>query len=246
MSAKLAIIGGSGMDTLAGAETLERVTPATPFGEPSDACLKVRLAGRECWFLARHGERHRLAPHLVNYRANLWALESLGAAEVIALSAVGAIRPGVAPGTLALPDQIVDYTWGREHTYFDGRSAPLAHVELTRPYSERLREALRAAARAADCPCEPDGVLAVTQGPRLETAAEIDRLERDGADYVNMTGMPEAALAAELGLDYACLALIVNRAAGRGQGSIHADIETHLTAAGERAFTILDNYLGTT
>jgi 5'-methylthioadenosine phosphorylase len=168
--------------------------------------------------MARHGDGHSIAPHQVNYRANLWALKEKGAREIVSVAAVGGIRGDLGPGTIVVPHQIVDYTWGRMNTYFEG-VAPVKHVDFTEPYSDRLRSRLLAAARACGEPAVDGAVYAVTQGPRLETAAEVDRLERDGADVVGMTGMPEAALAREIELDYAAIAVVVNHAAGRGASS---------------------------
>src|SRR4051812_10878191 len=172
-------------------------------------------------FLARHGYGHTIAPHEVNYRANLWALKEAGALEVVSVASVGAIRPNIPPGALLMPHQVIDYTWGRHATFFEGRGAPVNHIDFTEPYSRVLREKLQAAAKAARETMIDRGTYAATQGPRLETAAEIDRLERDGADIVGMTGMPEAALAREISLEYATIAVVANYAAGRGD-SAHA------------------------
>jgi 5'-methylthioadenosine phosphorylase len=167
-------------------------------------------------FLARHGYGHTIAPHEVNYRANLWALKEAGALEVVSVASVGAIRAGIAPGALVLPHQIIDYTWGRHATFYEGRGVPVNHIDFTEPYSAGLRQKLRNAAQHCGEKLAERGVYAATQGPRLETAAEIDRLERDGADLVGMTGMPEAALAREVSLEYAAIAVVANFAAGRG------------------------------
>ncbi len=167
-------------------------------------------------FLARHGYGHTLAPHEVNYRANIWALHDAGVKDVVALNSVGGIRPDLSPGVIAVPEQIIDYTWGRKCTFFEGVGEPVMHVDFTQPYTEALRQRITQAAAAAAEPVMAGGVYACTQGPRLETAAEIDRLERDGAAMVGMTGMPEAALARELQLQYASIAVVANHAAGRG------------------------------
>jgi 5'-methylthioinosine phosphorylase len=171
-------------------------------------------AGRECLFLARHGVPHRIAPHRINYRANLWALRELAATEVLGVNAVGGIHPDMPTGALVLPDQLVDYTWGREQSVCDGESAPLDHIDFTRPYCASLRGRLLKAAASEEIDLVDFGTYGVTQGPRLETAAEVRRLANDGCDLVGMTGMPEAAIAAELGLPYASLCLVVNPAAG--------------------------------
>ena len=216
----IAIIGGSGLDTLPGFEVLGESHHATRWGLPAAAVLRGRYAGREVLFLPRHGVAHHLPPHRINYRANLRALADCGASGVLAVAAVGGIAPGMAPGCLAVPHQIIDYTWGREHTYFDGASGQVAHVDFTDPYDAGLRGALLEAGRATGIALVARGVYGATQGPRLESAAEIERLARDGCDLVGMTGMPEAALARELALPYACLAVVANRAAGRGDGPL--------------------------
>jgi len=211
----LAIIGGSGLSKLASMEVKTRKVARTPYGEPSGALTFGRLNARDVVFLARHGYGHTIAPHDVNYRANLWALKDAGAEAVVSVASVGGIRDDIAPGALLVPHQIIDYTWGRHATYFEGRGSPVNHIDFTEPYSRSLRAKLLQA--AADCgeALIERGVYAATQGPRLETAAEIDRLERDGADIVGMTGMPEAALARELSLEYATIAVVANYAAGR-------------------------------
>jgi 5'-methylthioinosine phosphorylase len=234
------IIVGSGFAGYLGGEPAG--VRGTRWGEASAALERVDLGAGSAWVLARHGERQDIPAHAVNYRANLSLLESAGARRIVALNTVGVITRTCAPGELAVPSQVLDYTWGREHTYFTGGAAGLRHIEFTLPFSQALRTELLAAAGLAGVTCHAGGVCAVTQGPRLETAAEIDRLERDGADFVGMTAMPEAALAAELGLDYACLALAVNRAAGRGAGSIHADVDTHTRAARGAALAVLEAF----
>jgi len=217
----LAIIGGSGLSKLGNMEVTNRRVARTPYGEPSGALTFGRICDTDVVFLARHGYGHTIAPHEVNYCANLWALKEAGALSVISVASVGGIRPAFAPGTLALPHQIIDYTWGRRSTYFEGQGAPVNHIDFTEPYSSPLRVRILKAAQAAGQPLIDRGVYAATQGPRLETAAEINRLDRDGADLVGMTGMPEAALAREISLDYAAIAVVANYAAGRSE-SEHA------------------------
>lgn len=214
----LAFIGGSGLYDMAAIENRDRVRPMTPWGEPSAALLRGEIADQEVLFLARHGVDHHLPPHRVNYRANIAALAMLGARAIVATTAVGGIRG--ATGDIVIPHQIIDYTWGREHTYFDGGQAHPEHVDFTEPFAEALRRALLEAAAASTINVTDGGVYAATQGPRLETAAEIDRLERDGCTIVGMTGMPEAALAREKSLPYANVSLIVNPAAGRAEAPI--------------------------
>jgi 5'-methylthioinosine phosphorylase len=210
----LAIIGGSGSGLPSGfrAQRLER--PATRWGEPSAAIHVGMLAELPALYLARHGEPHLLAPHRINYRANIQALQDLAATHVIAINAVGGIGPDALTGSLCVPDQIIDYTWGRESSFFDGSVLALDHIEFAAPYDAWLSQQLCDAAAAAGIALRNGGVYGCTQGPRLETAAEIRRMQRDGCDLVGMTAMPEAVLARELGLPYACMAMVVNRAAG--------------------------------
>jgi len=224
----LGIIGGTGLTELAGLEILRREMSATPYGAPSGPLTFGRLHGREVVFLARHGHDHSIPPHRVNYRANLFALQAAGATQVLAVAAVGGIATELAPGRLAFPHQIIDYTWGRMHTLFDEPGTPVTHVDFTAPYTELLRQQLITAAAACGVDAEPRGVYGAMQGPRLETAAEIDRMARDGCTMVGMTGMPEAGIARELELAYACCAVVANRAAGRGSVAIHAELEQHL------------------
>ena len=218
----LAIIGGSGLTQLGNLDVTHRKAARTPYGEPSGALTFGKLRGRDVMFLARHGYGHTIPPHAVNYRANIWALRAEGATEIVSVASVGGIRADLDPGTLVVPHQIIDYTWGRPATFFEGEEVPVTHVDFTHPYTEALRHKLLAAARACAEVMLDGAVYAATQGPRLETAAEIDRLERDGADLVGMTGMPEAALARELDLAYAAIAVVVNHAAGRSES--HAGI----------------------
>jgi len=209
----LAIIGGTGLTQLANLEVSRRQVVGTPYGEPSGPLTFGAIRGVPAVFLARHGYGHTIPPHQVNYRANLWALKEQGA--IVSVVSVGGIRADLGPGKIVVPHQIVDYTWGRMSTFFENE-APVKHVDFTEPYTAGLRNRLLSAAKACGEPVVDGAVYAATQGPRLETAAEIDRLERDGADIVGMTGMPEAALAREIELGYAAIAVVVNHAAGRG------------------------------
>jgi 5'-methylthioinosine phosphorylase len=214
--ALVAIVGGSGLSKLGNMEVTQRRVARTPYGEPSGALTFGRIRGREVVFMARHGYGHTIAPHEVNYRANVWALKDAGADCVISVASVGGIRKDILPGMLLLPDQVIDYTWGRAATFYEGAGVPVNHIDFTEPYTRALRRRLVEAAAACGEKILVGGVYAATQGPRLESAAEITRLERDGADIVGMTGMPEAALARELSLDYAAIAVVANYAAGRG------------------------------
>ncbi|WP_018952468.1 S-methyl-5'-thioinosine phosphorylase [Thioalkalivibrio sulfidiphilus] len=228
----LAIIGGTGLTTLKGLEITRREVMHTPYGEPSGPLTHGLLAGREVVFLARHGYSHTIPPHQVNYRANIWALKHAGVHGVVAVAAVGGITAEMAPRRIAFPDQIIDYTWSRAHTFFDQDLTHVTHVDFTEPYDPSLRQRLIAAARSIGVDAVERGTYAATQGPRLETAAEINRLERDGCDMVGMTGMPEAVLARELELPYATCAVIANWAAGRGEGEITMDeVQENIAAA---------------
>lgn len=238
-----AIIGGSGLAKLSALEAPRRQVVRTPFGEPSGALTFGRLGGAEVVFLARHGYGHTIAPHEINYRANLWALKELAVAGVISLATVGGIRADLGPGTLVVPDQIIDYTHSRKATFFEGAAGPVTHIDFTWPYSAALRQRLLAAATQCGEVVKDGGVYACTQGPRLETAAEIERIARDGGDLVGMTGMPEAALAREAQLEYAALAVVVNHAAGRGdsQQAIALDaLTTVLNATVARAVRVIE------
>jgi 5'-methylthioadenosine phosphorylase len=215
----IAIIGGSGLTQLANLQITHRQIVRTPYGEPSGPLTFGVIGSTKVVFLARHGYGHTLAPHEINYRANLWALHARGATQVVSICTVGGISPALGAGAIAIPDQIIDYTWGRTSTYFEGAEQPVTHIDFTHPYSEELRRVVIAAATDAGVPVVGTGTYAATQGPRLETKAEIDRLDRDGATMVGMTGMPEAALARELGLLYAHVAVVVNPAAGRGSSA---------------------------
>lgn len=210
----LAIIGGTGIDELEGLEVLAEHALQTPFGNPSRPVQEGRLGSAQLFFLQRHGSPGAIPPHLINYRANLWALKSLGVGGIVAINAVGGITAAMRPGRLLIPDQVIDYTYGREHTFDDGRDGALMHIDFTEPYERALRHELLASAEAAGVPHAASGVHGITQGPRLETAAEIKRMERDGCDVVGMTGMPEASLARELGIPYASICMVVNPAAG--------------------------------
>ena len=227
----LGIIGGTGIDQLQGLQLADSHQLDTPYGEPSRAVQEGRLGDQRIFFLQRHGSPRAIPPHLINYRANLWALQSLGVTDVVAINAVGGISASMRPGRLVIPDQLIDYTWGREHTFDTGADGSLMHIDFTHPYDPALRDALLEVARQEQLPHHGRGVHGVMQGPRLETAAEIRRMERDGCDLVGMTGMPEAVLAREMELCYASVSLVVNRAAGRGEGEITmAEIEQNLNS----------------
>jgi purine nucleoside phosphorylase len=217
----LALVGGTGLTELE--QSAEQLNFDTPYGMPSAPIRVVATEPLRLLFLPRHGNPHRLPPHCVNYRANLWALREAGADHVLAVYAVGGLHEPYAPATLAAPDQLIDYSWGRAHTYCDSGDVPLLHVDFTRPYEGSLRRHLLAAARDASLALTDGGCIGVFQGPRLESAAEIERARRDGCDMAGMTALPEAGLARELGLDYAGLAVVSNWAAGVGAGLLSED-----------------------
>lgn len=217
---RLAIIGGTGLTELSGLELVRKEMIRTPYGEPSGPLTHGRFCEHEIVFFARHGYGHTIPPHKVNYRANIWAMKQIGVSHVIAVAAVGGITDGLEPGMLVIPDQIMDYTHSRSHTFFENDLARITHIDFTEPYCPELREFICSGSRANHIDAVYEGVYAAMQGPRLETAAEINRLERDGCTVVGMTGMPEAALAKELGLCYAAINVVANKAAGRGEGEI--------------------------
>lgn len=239
-----AIIGGTGLTRLQGLDIRQALAPATPYGAASSEVLLGEYAGCPVAFMARHGHPHSIAPHQINYRANLWALRAAGASKIIAINAVGSIDADLNTGDFCVPDQIIDYTWGREHTLFAGELEQVTHIDFSHPYDQQLRMQLLSAVAAHGFACKSRGVYGCTQGPRLETAAEIRRMERDGCDIVGMTGMPEAALARELRLAYASLSLVVNPAAGKGSALITmAQIEQEVASGMERVRAVLAQLL---
>jgi 5'-methylthioinosine phosphorylase len=223
MTSRLAIIGGSGLDELVALQETGRTCPATPYGAVSAPLIHGYLGDQEIVFLARHGSDHTIPPHRINYRANIWALANSGISDVFAVTAVGGIASTTPPGRIVVPDQIIDYTAAREHTFFDGIGAQVNHIDFTYPFTEALRRRLIDAAARESLTVEKQGTYGATEGPRLETGAEIARLARDGCTLVGMTGMPEAALAREAGLNYANCSLVVNWAAGVTEEIISLD-----------------------
>ncbi|MGN6728962.1 MAG: S-methyl-5'-thioinosine phosphorylase [Rhodanobacteraceae bacterium] len=234
MAIDLAIIGGTGLYAFPGLGDIERREASTRWGAPSAPIVTGTLSGQRVAFLARHGEAHSLAPHRINFRANIAALHELGARRIVGINAVGGIRADMGPRVLVVPDQLIDYTCGRPSSFCDGQGEAVLHIDFSEPYSAALRADLLAASRKAGVDVVDGGCYAATQGPRLETNAEIARLRRDGCDLVGMTGMPEAALARELEIEYACLALVANWAAGCDPEAATISIEeihAHLAAA---------------
>lgn len=236
----LAIIGGTGLTQLQNLNIVKQSRLSTPFGDPSAPYIHGEINGKELIFLARHGNPHSIPPHKINYRANLWGLQALGVTQIIAVAAVGGISKDMQPAHIAIPDQIIDYSYGRQHTFFEDDLQAVTHIDFSYPYSAHLRAALINAAAAAKIQVSSTATYACTQGPRLETAAEIRRLSQDHCDLVGMTGMPEAALARELNLDYAALAVVANWGAGIVEGEITmAEIEQHLHTGMAKAMQIL-------
>ena len=211
---ELAVIGGTGLTKLSDFTVSRKEFIETPYGAPSAELLWGKLGNTELVFLPRHGEHHQFAPHKVNYRANIWALKSIGIKDVIGVAAVGGLTEKMGPKVICIADQLIDYTYGREHTFFQEQGEGVEHIDFTYPYDANLRQRLIDTANSIGLPVEATGCYGATQGPRLETAAEVQRLIRDGNDLVGMTGMPEAALAKEAGMRYANLSLVVNWGAG--------------------------------
>lgn len=237
---KLAIIGGTGLNKIPNLEITHREVCHTPYGEPSAALTYGRIDGCEVIFLPRHGATHTIPPHRVNYRANLWALKHLGIGTVIGVAAVGGITQEMIPGKIVVPDQIIDYTFGRDHTIYEKDLQHVTHIDFTYPYCEPLRQRLIDAAKASEVDFVSSGIYGATQGPRLETAAEVRRMEQDGCDVVGMTGMPEAALAREFELCYACCSVVSNWAAGKQEALISMkEIEKNLLYGMEQVKMLL-------
>ncbi|MGB1256373.1 MAG: S-methyl-5'-thioinosine phosphorylase [Thiolinea sp.] len=220
---EFAVIGGSGLTEIEELEIIHREVVHTPYGEPSGQFTHGQLGDKHIIFLARHGYTHCIPPHKVNYRANIWALRSLGVSKIVAIAAVGGITGAMAPQKIVVPDQIIDYTSARAHTFFEEGLSSVTHIDFSQPYSEGLRQAMLTAGEKAGVQLIDGGVYGATQGPRLETAAEIIRMERDGCDLVGMTAMPEACLAREAGIEYASYNVVANWAAGKGDSGITMD-----------------------
>jgi len=217
---KIAIIGGTGLDDFSALQNIHEEKVSTPYGDTSNVLKFGSIYGNELIFLPRHGEKHNIAPHNINYRANLWALKQQAVTHIVAVNAVGGITANMSPEKIVFPDQIIDYTYSRQHTFSDEDSTSVMHIDFSQPFSQSIRQILQDVATEQNINFESTAVYGATQGPRLESIAEIARLERDGCDIVGMTGMPEASLARELDIEYACCALVVNWAAGKGNDEI--------------------------
>jgi 5'-deoxy-5'-methylthioadenosine phosphorylase len=240
----IAIIGGSGLTQLDNFILNHQQAVKTPWGEPSAPLLFGSLSDQQIIFLPRHGAEHSIAPHKINYRANIWALHQAGVQSIIAIAAVGGIHADAKPATIIIPDQIIDYSWGRASTFFEDLDTPVTHIDFSWPYSKTLRQQLISAAKHSNISVLPSGTYGCTQGPRLETAAEIVRMEKDGCTLVGMTGMPEAALARELEMDYACCTVVANAAAGKTDQEITMqEIEKHLSVGINNTYRLLHTFL---
>lgn len=244
-SKRIGIIGGTALEGLQELTNMRARSVTTPYGEPSSVLTYGEVNGVEVIFLNRHGAEHNIPPHLVNYRANIWALKEAGVVRIAALASVGGITEKMSPGALVIPDQLIDYTYGRRQTFFDEDFRVDRHIDFTQPYDESTRQWLIVAAESVKEAVIDGGTYGCTQGPRLETAAEIKRLARDGCDIVGMTGMPEAALARELGIDYACIAMVVNWAAGIAEETITIeDIRRVIAESNGKLLRILSKACG--
>ena len=240
----IAIIGGTGLTSFPGLKITHREVVRTPFGIPSGPITHGDYCGKKIIFLPRHGAHHTIPPHMINYRANIWALHDKQVKQIVAVGAVGSINPEIYPTCIVIPDQIIDYTYGRSQTYYEKDLSHVRHIDFTEPYDKHLRKHLIKAAAMAGIDIFDGGVYAATQGPRLETAAEINRLANDGCDIVGMTGMPEAALARELNMAYAHCAMSVNWAAGRSDELITLEAIRECTEVGmEKVRSILEKLM---
>jgi 5'-methylthioinosine phosphorylase len=238
----LAIIGGSGLTKMDALEITRREVVNTPYGEPSSPLIHGCFDGLDIVFLPRHGSGHTIPPHKINYRANIWALKHIGVDYIVGMATVGGISDDMAPETIVIPDQIIDYTWGRGSTFFENDLSEVTHIDFTLPYCEKLRTALIAAAEDASLDIRKNATYGATQGPRLESAMEIKRMQNDGCDIVGMTGMPETALAKELGLCYAHCSVVANWAAGKSNNPITMeDIEKHMKQGMSKVYALLQN-----
>jgi len=241
---KIAVIGGTGLASINGFEVTSREIIQTPYGEPSGPLVKGLLSGREVYFLPRHGAGHTIPPHKINYRANIWALKEAGIENVIAVNAVGGISDELQPGMLCVPDQIIDYTWSRINTFFEESLENVVHIDFSYPFCESLRKNIIEAASKCGIDIVDKGTYAATQGPRLESVAEVKRLENDGCHLVGMTCMPEAALAREKELCYSSISVVANLAAGKGDEELTMGmIEKNLTSGMDKVRQLIEKVI---
>lgn len=217
---KIGVIGGSGLYEIEGLRVKGVQRAATPYGEPSDAYRVCELADKEFVFLSRHGSPHHIPPHRINYRANIWGFMEMGVERIMAVSAVGGIKTGLRPGDVVIPYQIIDMTHGRSNTFYDKEQ--VVHIDFTEPYCRELRASFMLAGKRAAIGLKESGVYVCTNGPRLETRAEIRAFAAAGADIVGMTSMPEACLARELEICYGGIAVVTNEAAGMSESKLTA------------------------
>ena len=242
----LGLIGGTGLNKIKDLVVDSEENIDTPFGAMSSPIAICHLGNKKLAFIPRHGKEHSIPPHKINYRANIWGLNHLTVNEIISVATVGSIKNGITEGMLVIPDQIIDYTYDREHTFFDGTDGDVKHVDFTYPFDQELRQRLLLASKKSEATTFEGGVYAAVQGPRLESAAEIDRMEKDGVTIVGMTGMPEAALARELSISYASLCPIANQAAGRGNsrdGISHEEIKKQSLSMMDNVMTVITNFV---
>ena len=243
---KIAIIGGTGLTSIKGYKETGREVISTPYGEPSAPLIHGDLFGQEVYFLPRHGTKHTIPPHKINYRANIWSLKNAGIGKVISVNAVGGIRSDMQPRSLIIPDQIIDYTTSRINTFFEDGLTDVVHIDFTQPFCEELRKSIINVANAKNIDVISEGTYAATEGPRLESAAEVNRLEGDGCHLIGMTCMPEAALAREQELCYASISVVANLAAGRGTEDLNMDmIEKNLNEGIERVYQLIEAVIPT-
>ena len=243
---KIAIIGGTGLTSIKGFKETGKEVISTPFGEASAPLIQGNLFGKDICFLARHGTNHTIPPHKINYRANIWLLKNAGVEKIISVNAVGSIREDMQPSALIIPDQIIDYTTSRINTFFEEELTEVVHIDFTQPFCEELRQSIMNAASAKHIDIISEGTYASTEGPRLESAAEVNRLERDGCHLIGMTCMPEAALAREQELCYASISVVANLAAGRGTEDLNMEmIEKNLNEGMERAHQLIEAVIPT-
>lgn len=224
MRAEIAIIGGSGVYSVEALKGASTTVVSTPYGNSPEITIG-RLGGRRVAFLPRHGKGHTVPPHLVNYRANIWALSELGVKRVLATTACGSLNPRMRSGELALLYQFIDFTKRRPQTFYEGGEGGVVHVDVTEPYCPELRDVLREAARGLKLKLHPRATYGCTEGPRFETAAEVRALRRLGCDLVGMTNVPECVLTRELEICYVAVAVVTNFAAGISKAKLtHTEV----------------------
>lgn len=239
----IGIIGGSSLQTLHGLKIERKAVVRTPFGTPSAPVIYGSLNGHSLAFLARHGLQHTIPPHLINYRANIWALRHIGCQDIFAFSAMCSITADIKVGEIVIPDQLIDYTWNRQSTFFNSQIDTVHYTEFDQPYAESTRQRLIAIAKQQDCGYQDSATYGITQGPRYETKAEIRRYRNDGCHLVGMTGMPEASLAQETNLNYAVCGLVTKQYTGDAPTQRLSKKSTHSGNTAETFSTFLTQLL---